>query len=128
MNYIIDTNIWIYLFEGIKEVEEIKKRISQKEIIPILTPVVYTEVLGWQEIGEEAEKAIRNYFSSLEMLDLSMEHWEQIISWRKSGIKKRLPDLMIASVSEKSGFPVLTRNIKDYDQLGIEIEDPWKRD
>ncbi len=128
MNYIIDTNIWIYLFEGIKEVEALKKRISQKEIIPVMTPVVYTEVLGWQEMGEEAEKTIRNYFSSLEMLDLSMEHWEQIISWRKSGIKKRLPDLMIASVSEKSGFPVLTRNKKDYDQLGIEIEDPWKRD
>lgn len=126
MNYIIDTNIWIYLFEGRKEIETLKNRISLKEVMPMLTPVVYAEVLGWQEIGEEAEKSIRNYFSSLKMLDLTMEHWEQIILWRKSGIKKKLPDLMIASVSEKSGYPVLTRNTKDYTQLGIEFENPWE--
>jgi len=55
-----------------------------------------------------------------------MEHWEQIISWRQQGIKKKMPDLLIAAQSKKSGYPVFTRNINDFNRLGIDVENPWE--
>ncbi len=109
---IFDTNIWIYLLEGRSELINLKNEIAQGKLVPVLTPVVFAEVLGWQEITPKEEKAIREYFASLEMLTINMEHWEQIISWRKQGIKKKMPDLLIASISKKSNYPVLTRNLK----------------
>ncbi len=74
------------------------------------------------------EKKIREYFASLEMLTPNMEHWEQIISWRKQGIKKKMPDLLIAAIAKKSGYPVLTKNMNDFNQLDIEVENPWEGD
>jgi predicted nucleic acid-binding protein len=118
-----DTNIWIYLLEGRQELIKLKTQIAQRNIIPVLTPVVFAEVLGWSEIDTRNEKNIREYFASLEMLSIHMEHWEQIISWRKQGIK--MPDLLIAAIAKKSGYPVLTRNVNDFNQLGIEVENPW---
>jgi predicted nucleic acid-binding protein len=123
---IVDTNIWIYLLEGRKELSRVKTHIAQGDLVPLLTPVVFAEVLGWQEIGSKEEKKIRTYFDSLEMLTLDMEHWEQIISWRKQGVKKKMPDLLIAAVAKKAGYPVLTRNIRDFNTLDIEVENPWQ--
>ena len=62
----------------------------------------------------------------MKMLPLGMEHWEQIISWRQQGIKKKMPDLLIAAQSKKSGYPVFTRNINDFNRLGIDVENPWE--
>ncbi len=123
---IFDTNIWIYLLEGRSELINLKNEIAQGKLVPVLTPVVFAEVLGWQEITPTEEKAIREYFASLEMLPINMEHWEQIISWRKQGVKKKMPDLLIAAISKKSNYPVLTRNVNDFNKLGIEVENPWK--
>jgi len=125
-HFIFDTNIWIYLLEGRSEIIKLRNQIAQRNIIPVLTAVVFAEVLGWEEIKPENEKNIRTYFASLEMLTINMEHWEQIISWRKQGIKKKMPDLLIAAISKKTGYPVLTRNINDFKQLGIEVENPWE--
>jgi len=55
-----------------------------------------------------------------------MEHWEQIILWRKQGIKKKMPDLLIAAFSKQSTYPVFTRNVSDFSQLDIEVENPWQ--
>ena len=123
---IFDTNIWIYLLEGREELIALKTKIAKKQVIPVLTPVVFAEVLGWEEIGQEEEQNIRKYFASLKMLPLGMEHWEQIISWRQQGIKKKMPDLLIAAQSKKSGYPVFTRNINDFNRLGIDVENPWE--
>ena len=92
----------------------------------MLTPVIFTEVLGWKEMKSKQENEIRHYFSSLKMLTHTMEHWEQIISWRKEGVKKKMPDLLIAAISKKSDYPILTRNLNDFKNLNIGVENPWK--
>ena len=126
MKWILDTNIWIYLFQGREELRPLKSRIYDQEIIPVLVPVVFAEVLGWNEIPEAQEIHIREYFSMLEMIVLRMEHWEQVISWRQSGIKRKLPDLLIGSQSKLEDIPVFTRNVNDFSRLGISFEDPWE--
>ncbi|MDM8548371.1 PIN domain-containing protein [Candidatus Venteria ishoeyi] len=122
---ILDTNIWIYLLEGRHELNNLKAQIAQEKLIPVLNQVVFAEVLGWQEMDSGKEIEIRKYFASLKMLTLNMQHWEQIISWRKQGIKKKMPDLLIAAISKQSGYPILTRNINDFNLLDINVENPW---
>ncbi len=43
---IFDTNIWIYLLEDRSELTNLKTRIAEGKCIPILTPVVFAEILG----------------------------------------------------------------------------------
>ena len=125
MEYIIDTNIWIYLLEGREEVKFFNEKIKKAQVVPILTPVIFAEVLGWNEIGEEQNKSIRDYFSSLQMLSIQMEHWEQVIAWRRLERGKKLPDLLIGANSKISGVPLMTRNVNDFIKLEISIENPW---
>jgi len=126
MRYIVDTNVWIYLFEGRQELLALKNDISNQIIIPVLTPVVFAEVLGWEQINEEKEQDIRQYFASLENLQINNNHWEQIITWRKQGIKKKMPDLLIAANAKIADYPILTRNTSDFSPLAIGLKNPFE--
>lgn len=126
MRYIVDTNVWIYLFEGRQELLALKDDISNQIIIPVLTPVVFAEVLGWEQINEEKEQDIRQYFASLENLQINNNHWEQIITWRKQGIKKKMPDLLIAANAKIADYPILTRNTSDFSPLAIGLKNPFE--
>ncbi len=125
MEYIVDTNIWIYLLEGREEIKALNEKVKKAQIIPVLTPVIFTEVLGWNELGEDQNKSVRNYFSSLQILPIQMEHWEQVITWRRLERGKKLPDLLIGANSKISNIPVMTRNVNDFIKLEISIENPW---
>jgi len=125
MNYIFDTNIWIYLLEGREEISNLKMKISKKQISPVLTPVIFAEVLGWKELIEEQIISIREYFFSLEMLSIEMEHWEQAITWRRLNRGKKLPDLLIGANSKISNVPIMTRNINDFKRLNVIVKNPW---
>ncbi len=126
MRYIVDTNVWIYLFEGRQELLALKNEIANQIIIPVLTPVVFAEVLGWEQINEEKEQDIRRYFTSLEMLPINNNHWEQIITWRKQGIKKKMPDFLIAANAKIADYPILTRNTNDFSPLAIGLKNPFE--
>jgi predicted nucleic acid-binding protein len=125
MDYIFDTNIWIYILEGKEEVNDLKIKVKKGQVVPILTPVVFAEVLGWNELGDEQGKSVREYFSSLQMLSIQMEHWEQVITWRKLNRGKKLPDLLIGANSKISNIPIMTRNVDDFRRLEVSIENPW---
>lgn len=125
MEYIFDTNIWIYLLEGREELKILKKKIKKGQVVPILTPVIFAEVLGWNELGKEQYKNLKDYFSSLQMLTILMEHWEQVISWRRLERGKKLPDLLIGANSKISDIPIMTRNVNDFRKLEVSIENPW---
>ena len=125
MDYIFDTNIWIYILEGKEEVNDLKIKIKNRQVVPILTPVVFAEVLGWNALGDEQDKSVREYFSSLQMLPIQLEHWEQVITWRRLNRGKKLPDLLIGANSKISNVPIMTRNVNDFRRLEVSIENPW---
>ncbi len=126
MRYIIDTNVWIYLFEGRQELLALKNDITNQIIIPVLTPVVFAEVLGWEQISKEIEQDIRRYFASLEMLPINNHHWEQLITWRKQGVKKKMSDLLIAANAKIADYPILTCNTNDFSPLAIGLKNPFE--
>jgi predicted nucleic acid-binding protein len=126
MQYVLDTNIWIYLFKNYEEIQLLKQHIAQGLVKPVLTPVTYAEVLGYPNHTLLEKQAINHYFSKAKMLTIEMKHWEQIIQWRRQGIKTKMPDLLIAACSKIADIPLLTRNEKDFISLDIRFENPWK--
>lgn len=99
---------------------------DDKNYLHFLTPVVFAEVLGWEQINEEKEQDIRRYFASLENLQINNNHWEQIITWRKQGIKKKMPDLLITANAKIADYPILTRNTSDFSPLAIGLKNPFE--
>lgn len=125
MDCILDTNIWIYLLEGRAEINDLKIKIKNQQVSPVLTPVIFAEVLGWNELSEVQNKSIREYFASLEMFSIQMEHWEQVITWRQLNFGKKLPDLLIGANAKISNIPIMTRNINDFKRLSVHTNNPW---
>jgi predicted nucleic acid-binding protein len=127
MYCVLDTNIWIYLIEGqCPELATLQAQIANHDIELVLTPITYVETLGYAKIDPMQEKRIRRIFSKLEMLKLEQTHLEQVIAWRQQGIKTKLPDLFVAACAKIADYPLLTRNEKDFKNLDLRFENPWK--
>ena len=44
---------------------------------------------------------------------------------QRAGIQVKEPDRMIAAIAKSVGAAVVTRNVKDFQQTGVEIINPW---
>ncbi len=47
---------------------------------------------------------------------------------RKRGRVLHLPDALIAATSRENGLTLATRNVSDFDYLGVAVVDPWALD
>ena len=47
---------------------------------------------------------------------------------RKQGRVLHLPDALIAATAKENGLTLATRNVADFDYLGVAIVDPWAHD
>ncbi len=45
---------------------------------------------------------------------------------RRRGRVIHLPDALIAATAKEHGLTLATRNVRDFDYLGIDVVDPWK--
>lgn len=126
MRYVLDTNIWIYVFEQRQEIITLIEQIQVGTVKPVLTPITFVETLGFSRIPPKLELEMRTFFDRLEMLELERSHLEQVIAWRQQGVKTKLPDLLVAAFAKVADIPLLTRNEKDFKALDIHFENPWK--
>ena len=44
---------------------------------------------------------------------------------RKRGRTLHLPDALIAATAKENGLTLATRNVSDFDYLGVAVIDPW---
>jgi len=114
------------LAENHPELAELQYQVINQEIEPVLTPITYIETLGYAKITPQQEQFFLDYFKDLEMLFLKQAHLEQVIAWRRQGIKTKLPDLLVAACAKIADCPLLTRNEKDFISLDLRFENPWK--
>ena len=45
---------------------------------------------------------------------------------RRQGRTLHLPDALIAATAKERGLTIATRNVADFDDLGVDVVDPWK--
>jgi len=116
MKYLVDSNVIIYHLNS----EAIAtKFLSQNYQDIAISQITYVEVLSFPFTQEE-EKDVRTLLSGFTIIDITQSISNQAIENRK--VKKiKLPDNLIASTAMVNGLILVTRNIKDFKALDIEV-------
>lgn len=92
-------------------------------IIPNISVITKIEVLGFKT-NSETTMLLSNFFVDSNVISLSDEITDKTIEIRKQ-YKIKTPDAIITATAISSGFILLTRNKKDFDEIdGLEIINP----
>ncbi|MDQ7085775.1 MAG: type II toxin-antitoxin system VapC family toxin [Sulfurovum sp.] len=120
MKYLVDSNIIIYHLN--KDSIATTFLSSNYEQIAI-SQITFVEVLSFS-FSEEAEKDVRELLSAFEILDVTKGVSNQAIENRK--LKKiKIPDNIIASTAMVNNLTLVTRNVKDFRVLDVEVLNPF---
>ena len=114
--YLIDSNIIIYHLNGEKiAIDFLEKNFE----ISSISRLTFLEVLSF-DFSLEEEKYILKMLNSFEIIDTDERIALQSIKNRKSK-KIKLVDNIIASTAQKNNLILVTRNIKDFKNIDIDI-------
>ena len=118
MDYLIDTNIVIYYFNGLTDDEAIHTILSKSFQISIITKI---EFLGWGQFASDLEfyTKAREFISHATIFDLQEAIAQQAILLRQQ-FKTKTPDAIIAATALLNGLTVVTNNTADFSRLGVQ--------
>ena len=121
MRYLVDSNIIIYHLNN----EPIAtKFLSQNYRDIAISQITYVEVLSFP-FTKEQEEDVKRLLSKFTIIDVTQSISNQAIENRK--IKKiKLPDNLIASTAMVNNLILVTRNIKDFKNLEVEVFNPFE--
>ncbi|WP_159788048.1 type II toxin-antitoxin system VapC family toxin [Sodalinema gerasimenkoae] len=117
MNYLVDTNIVIYYFNGLTDDEAIHTILANSFQISIITKI---EFLGWGQFASDLEShaKARAFISHAKIVDLQGVIAEQAILLRQQ-FKTKTPDAIIAATALVNDLTVVTNNTADFSRLGV---------
>lgn len=121
-NYIIDSDILIYFIKGKKEIVEQLMDIASNNLYT--TRINYTELIYGAYNStrvEENIKVIRPFLENFHILEFDKDSSE-IFAKNKAILKKNGNiiadmDLMIASITLRYGFSLVSNNIKHFNRI-----------
>jgi hypothetical protein len=119
--YLIDTNVIIDFSENKMPVE------VQSFVASIIDGGVYLSVINKIELlgFSKVSKSLVELVEVSEIMTLSNEVIQETISIRKSK-KIKLPDSIIAATAIVNDLCLLTRNVRDFDDVkGLAVMNPW---
>ena len=121
MKYLVNSNIIIYHLNNEPIATEF---LSQNYQNIAISQITYVEVLSFP-FSQEEEKDVKKMLSKFTIIDITQSISNQAIKNRK--IKKiKLPDNLIASTAMVNGLILVTRNIKDFQKLEVEVLNPFE--
>ncbi|CAM3839024.1 type II toxin-antitoxin system VapC family toxin [Arcobacter cloacae] len=114
--YLIDSNIIIYHLNG----EEIATNFLRENILNcFISRITFIEVLSFNFSINEKNDVI-NLLNTFTIIDTNEDISLQCLKNRE--IKKiKLPDNLIASTAQINNLILVTRNIKDFENLDIKV-------
>ena len=123
-NYLLDTNIIIYYFNGIftKDNIEIDTLFEKSFKISIITKI---EFLGWAGFREtDLFNTAKDFIDNAEILYLDDPIAEQTIKIRQM-YKIKIPDAIIAATAIVNELGLATSNADDFKSLDLLIRNPF---
>jgi predicted nucleic acid-binding protein len=124
--FLIDTNILIYYFDG-KMQPEVKQRtediFEESFKISVISKI---EFLGWPDFSDQASTKANEFIANANILTLTEEIVNKTISIKRKK-KIKLADAVIAATCLISNLTLVTRNEKDFEGIeGLTIYNPFK--
>lgn len=122
-NFLLDTNILIYYFNGEME-DNVKSKVSKlmRESFQI-SVISKMEFLGFPFNSQEREQAIQLIeFAAIK--PLNDEIVQRVIDIRQQK-RIKLPDAIIAATAMEYSSILVTRNTKDFNSLDLEAFNPF---
>ncbi len=118
MQYLLDTNIVIYYFNGLTDDERIDALLIHSFNISIITQM---EFLGWSGFltDENLYQKAQEFISHANVFDLAQGVVDKTIALRQQH-KIKMPDAIIAATALVHGFGIATNNIDDFKRLVAE--------
>jgi predicted nucleic acid-binding protein len=123
--YLLDTNIFIYYFNGELVVQSIVEDILASNAMGFYCPVTWVELLCYPALTEAEADQFRAFLRSLTCVALTESVLDQAAQIRRD-YRVALPDALIAACATEVASTLVTRNIQDFQQIrGLSVIDPF---
>jgi predicted nucleic acid-binding protein len=118
MQYLLDTNIVIYYFNGLTNDERMDALLTNSFNISIITQM---EFLGWSEfaIDKHLYQKAQEFISHANVIGLGQGIVEKTIVLRQQH-RIKMPDAIIAATALVNDLGIATNNIDDFKRLDVE--------
>jgi predicted nucleic acid-binding protein len=125
MRWLLDSNVLIDalagLPHGVRVLQEARKR---PEVSVVYSAITRIEVLGFPNLSEQEEAAVRRLLNEFEEVAVSDAVVERTIQIRKL-VRIKIPDALIAASADTAQAVVVTRNTSDFQRVpGLTVVHP----
>lgn len=125
MRWLLDSNVLIDalagLPHGVRVLQEARKR---SEVSVIYSAITRIEVLGFPNLSEQEEAAVRRLLNEFQEVAVSNAVIERTIQIRKL-VRIKIPDALIAASADTTQAVVVTRNTDDFQRVpGLTVVHP----
>ncbi|PSB24535.1 type II toxin-antitoxin system VapC family toxin [Stenomitos frigidus] len=123
--YLLDTNIFIYYFNGDPVVQPVVEDILTGKAAGFYCPVSWVELLCYPALTEAEAEQIRAFLRSLTCIALTESILDRTAQIRRAD-RTALPDALIAACALETTSTLVTRNTQDFQQInGLSIVNPF---
>jgi predicted nucleic acid-binding protein len=125
MNYLYDTNIFIYYLAGDETVSKFFTNDFINNNYVVTTPIVRIELLCFSGLSEQEAEAIEDLLSQFDSVPISRKVENRTIALKRKH-KIKLPDAIIAATALCQEAILVTRNIRDFQGIvELKLENPF---
>ncbi len=114
--YLLDTNIFIYYFNGEEAVQSLFAEILEGDADGFYCPISWSELLCYPALTEAEANQIRGFLRSFTAVQLTENVLDRTAQIRRD-YRIALPDALIASCSIDIKSTLVTRNIQDFQRI-----------
>jgi predicted nucleic acid-binding protein len=127
MRWLLDSNVLIDALAGLPHAVRVLHEARRRpEVQVIYSAMTRIEVLGFPNLSEQEEAAIRGLLSEFEEVAVTNAVIERTIEIRKS-VRIKIPDALIAASAETAQAVVVTRNVSGFQRVpGLTVVHPDK--
>ena len=122
--YLLDTTFIVDHLRGTPEAVQRLRRIVEQGDIPFVNDIVTAE--AWAGAPSDDDRALTRLFEFLEFIAAGPTHAKIAGRWRArsrdAGHDIGIADSLIAACAEDSQAAVLTRNVRDFAQTPVRLE------
>ncbi|MEC4896071.1 MAG: type II toxin-antitoxin system VapC family toxin [Oscillatoria sp. PMC 1051.18] len=123
--YLLDTNILIYFFNGEPAVEFIFDEIEAGDAVGYYCPITWVELLCYPALSDPEANLMREYLQTLTRIPLTESILDCAANIRRN-YRVGLADALIAACAITERCTIVTRNIEDFRRIdGLTILNPF---